>query len=71
MLTASSSAESHSYIMLQTATEALITLLLDICDHSQLAAPILPGKPWSSFTRENTSYQYGLQEEEQCWQFSF
>lgn len=39
------SAENHSYIMLQTATEALLTLLLNICDHSQLAAPILPGKP--------------------------
>lgn len=65
------SAENHSYIMFQTATEALLTLLLNICDHSQLAATILPGKPWSSFTRENTSYQFRLQEEEQCWQSSF
>lgn len=65
------SAENHSYIMFQTAIEALLTLLLNICDNSQLAATILPGKPWSSFTRENTSYQFGLQEEEQCWQFSF
>lgn len=65
------SAENHSYIMFQTSIEALLTLLLNICDNSQLAATILPGKLWSSFTRENTSYQFGLQEEEQCWQFSF
>lgn len=65
------SAETHSYIILQTAIDTLLTLLLNICAHPQLAAPILPGKPQNSFTRENTGYQYRLQEEEQCWQFSF